>query len=264
VLWVVGLFVDDSALVVDRLVGEVRALVGASGAEALGEILRSIRATERGGTAAIVAFGALVIGATTAFAELKESLDEIWHVRRQQVGGWWGLLRTRLLSLGMVFVLAFLLLVSLAINAAAALLSDALSEVIGLSGATALRVLSMLVTTVIITLLFASIYKLLPAISLRWRDVGRASFVTALLFMVGQIAIGAYIGNSAAASAYGAAGSLAAMLLWIYYSAAVFFLGAELTRLWVQPNRKTGEDSAPSPPGELREGAGDAAAAGGR
>jgi len=251
VLWLVGLFVDTE-LAAERLVLEIRRLGGPAGADVLPGALHRLHERGEGGGAAIIAFGALLVGATTAFAELKESLDEILGAREVQAGGVWGLLKTRLLSLGMLVVLALLLLVSLVVNTGVGLLSESLSELIGLREATALKLMSTLVTALVITLLFASIYKLLPAVSLRWRDVGRASVITALLFMAGQAAIGSYVGNSAAASAYGAAGTLAAMLVWIYYSALIFFLGAELTRAWVRPRRRAGpKDSSDARPGPL-------------
>jgi len=237
VLWLVGLFVD-SALATDRLLVEMRRLVGPAGADVFLGALQHLNDRGEGGSAAIIAFGALLVGATTAFAELKESLDEIWGARNLQGGGIWGLLKTRLLALGMLVVLALLLLVLLAVNAGIGLLSEPLSDLIGLREATALRWMSRLVTVLAIALLFASIYKLLPSVSLRWTEVGRASMVTALLFMAGHAAISTYVGSSAATSAYGAAGSLAAVLLWIYYSALIFFLGAELTRAWVRPARQ--------------------------
>ena len=138
-------------------------------------------------------------------------------------------LRARVVSFGMVLVLAFLLLVSLAVNAVLAVLSASL---IGADGAAALRWISWAATLVVVTGLFAAIYKLLPDADLAWRDALLGASVTAALFLVGRFAIGLYLGNSAPASAFGAAGSLAVLLLWVYYSSLILYLGAEFTHVY--------------------------------
>ena len=144
--------------------------------------------------------------------------------------GLWGLVRVRLLSFGLVLVLAFLLLVSLAVNAVLAVAS---SYLFGAEVGWALRAISWIATLVVVIGLLGAIYKLLPAAQLAWRDALLGATVTAGLFLVGRYLIGLYLGNSAPASAFGAAGSLAVLLLWVYYSAAIFFLGAEVTRLFI-------------------------------
>lgn len=234
VLGLVGLFADARAAS-DEIREQLGALVGPAGADVLDALVRHTLTEASGGIAALIALPVLLIGATTAFSELKQSLDEIWGVEAPAQSGIWGLLRTRLASFSLILVIAFLLLVSLAANAAIALLSKRLADVIGLSGTIALQVFSILLTLTVVASIFAAIYKLLPAIRLRWRDVGRASLVATVLFLIGQIAIGLYLGNSATASAYGAAGSLAVLMLWIYYSTTVFFLGAELNKFWLRP-----------------------------
>ena len=165
--------------------------------------------------------------------------------------GIWGFLRTRLLSFGMILVIAFLLLVSLAANAAVAVSSKQLADWVGLSGTLALQVVSTAMTLLVVFVIFASIYKLLPAIELRWRDVARAAGVTTVLFLLGQIAIGVYLGNSATANAYGAAGSLAVLMLWIYYSTSVFFLGAELNKFWLKLGQEKGSQPRAAEPARI-------------
>ena len=236
VLWLVG-FVVDAAVATQELRSQLVALVGPTAADAIDAVLQHTQEEARSLTALAVAFPVLLLGATTAFAELKESLDEIWGVQPPSQKGIWGLLRTRLVSFGMILVVAFLLLVSLAINAMVALASRQLARWIGLASTVTLQVLSTALAVTIVAIVFAAIYKLLPAIRLRWRDVGQAALVTTLLFLAGQVAIGVYLGNSATASAFGAAGSLAVLMLWIYYSSAVFLLGAELNKLWLRPAR---------------------------
>jgi membrane protein len=237
VLWLVGLVADAKAAS-EELRTQLTALVGPAGEEALDSLLVHTLEESKGFAAALVALPVLLLGATTAFTELKESLDEIWGVKAEAQSGLWGFLRTRLLSFGMILVIAFLLLVSLAANAGVAVASKALVSWIGLGGTVALQALSTLMSLLVVMTIFAAIYKLLPATELRWRDVARASLVTTVLFLLGQLAIGLYLGNSATANAYGAAGSLAVLMLWIYYSTSVFFLGAELNKFWLHLGRQ--------------------------
>jgi membrane protein len=171
----------------------------------------------------------LLVGATSVFAELKESLDDIWHVRKTRQSGVLAVLRTRLLSFGIVLVLAFLLLVSLVVSAAMAFLEK---YWVGRweEAAVALGALSSALSFLVIACLFAVIYKMLPEVKLAWKDVWIGALGTAALFTVGKHLIGVYLGNSGVASSYGAAGSVVALLLWVYYSGQIFFFGAEFTR----------------------------------
>lgn len=250
VLWIVGLVADVKAAS-DELRDELAALVGPSGEAVLDALIRHTLEQAKGGAALMLALPVLLIGATTAFSELKASLDDIWGVQPEVQSGVWGFLRTRLLSFGLILVIAFLLLVSLAANAMVAVASSRLASWVGLSGTIALQVLSTVVTLFVVFVIFAAIYKLLPAMELRWRDVAKAAAVTTVLFLFGQLCIGLYLGNSATANAYGAAGSLAVLMIWIYYSTSVFFLGAEMNRVWLrvgqQPARARGK--APGPAG---------------
>ena len=237
VLWIVGL-VADADTASGALRDQLGSLVGPAGQDALDALVMHTLEESKGIAAALLALPVLLIGATTAFSELKASLDDIWRVEAQAVRGVWGFLRTRLLSFGLILVIAFLLLVSLAANALVAVASSALAQWIGLGGTVALQILSTTLTLFVVFVIFTAIYKLLPAIELRWRDVARAAAVTTVLFLLGQLAIGLYLGNSATASAYGAAGSLAVLMLWIYYSTSVFLLGAELAKFWLHLGRE--------------------------
>jgi len=229
VLAVAGMIVDTTTLT-GAILQEARMLIGEPGAALLRELLAASQDGGRQGWAAAAAFAVLLVGATTAFAELKDSLDELFGHDSAATEGVWDLLRTRLLSFGLVLVLAFLLLVSLAVNAAFAVVSG---HLFGTELSWALRAISWFATDIVVIGLFAAIYKLLPEAHLAWRDALLGATVTAGLFIVGRYAIGLYLGNSAPASAFGAAGSLAVLLLWVYYSASIFFLGAEVTRLFI-------------------------------
>jgi membrane protein len=204
---------------------ELRGLVGTSGAEAIQLLLAGAADRGKGAIATIVASLLLVVGATSVFAELKASLDEIWQVPPSKKPGIVDFIMTRFVSFGLVMVLGFLLLVSLVLSAALSQLEKYWGGVSPL-----MWPLTALVSYAVITILFAAIFKILPQIWLSWRDVLIGALGTAAFFMLGKYAIGVYLGNSDIVSGYGAAGSLIALLLWIYYSAQIFFFGAEFTR----------------------------------
>lgn len=210
-----------------EILSELRALVGPQGAEAIELVLAGARNHEQGRWATLIAGALLLFGATTVFTELKASLDEIWQVPPATESGILNLLHTRLLSFGLVLVLAFLLLVSLVISAALAVLERYWNDKNAIH---LLAGLSSLFSFGVIAALFAVIYKTLPRVRLSWRDVAIGALGTAAMFSLGKFAIGVYIGNSGVANSFGAAGSVIALLLWVYYSAQIFFLGAEFTR----------------------------------
>jgi len=217
-----------------ELVTQLRGLVGENGAEAAQAMLAAARDKEAGLIATIVATTLLVIGATTVFAELKVSLDELWEVEpKEEESGLMGLIRTRLLSFGIVLVLGFLLMVSLIVSALLAVLENYVGGLWGFS-TQLFSVISWIFSFCVISFLFAVIYKMLPSIPLSWHDVWIGSLATAGLFILGKYLIGLYLGNSGVTSSFGAAGSVIALMLWVYYSASVFFLGAEFTRIYAQ------------------------------
>jgi membrane protein len=211
------------------IVAQVQGLVGPNGAQAIQALLAAARDPASGLLATLVAGVLLVVGTTTVFVELKSSLDELWGDPKPSPSVFRELLRTRLLSFGLVLVLAFLLLVSLVVSAALAMLEHYANGIFAAS-APLLATISSLLTYAVIACMFAVIYKTLPDAPLSWHDVWIGAAFTAGLFALGKYVIGLYLGNSGVASSFGAAGSLIALLLWVYYSAQIFFLGAELTR----------------------------------
>jgi len=192
-------------------------------------VLAGAQNKESGIWATIIATVLLLVGATTVFAELKDSLDEIWGVPPPTDSTWWVVLRTRLLSFGLILVLAFLLMVSLVVSAGLALVEGYVGG-LWRDATVLLAWLAWLISFCVIAILFGVIYKLLPRIKLSWRDVTIGAIGTAAMFVLGKFLIGLYIGNSGVASSFGAAGSMIALLLWVYYSAQIFFLGAEFAR----------------------------------
>ncbi|HYD33575.1 MAG TPA: YihY/virulence factor BrkB family protein [Methylophilaceae bacterium] len=217
-----------------EMLTQLRGLVGENGAEAAQAMLAAARDKEAGLISTLIATALLIIGATTVFAELKVSLDELWEVQpKEEESGILSLIRTRLLSFGIVLVLGFLLMVSLVVSALLAVLENYLGNLWGLS-TELFTAISWTFSFFVISFLFSVIYKMLPSIPLSWHDVWIGAIATAGLFMLGKYLIGLYLGNSGVTSSFGAAGSVIALMLWVYYSASVFFLGAEFTRIYAQ------------------------------
>ena len=185
----------------------------------------------------------MLFGATGAFIQLQNALNQAWDVPEQREGGVRGHLLKRVLSLGMILGIGFLLLVSMLVGALLTAAGDSLAAMLPdyLSGGL-LRVMQLLIELVLITVLFGAIFKVLPDIEIGWRDVMIGAAFTAFLFIGGKFLLGIYLGTSDPGSSFGAAGALAAILVWIYYSAMILLLGAELTQVWMgrrQPERAT-------------------------
>lgn len=223
-------FGDDNAQ--NQVLAQLQELVGEAGATAIKALLNSAHYSDKKGLAAAIGVVTVLVGATSVFGELQNALGRIWQTPpNQKKGGWWRFVRGRVLSLGLVLGVGFLLLVSLVASAALAAfdgwLGRSLPEL-----SLMLPVVDLLVSLGMTVLLFALIYKYVPNEDIPWSDVWVGATVTALLFTVGKLLIGLYLGRSSFNSAYGGAGSLVVLLLWIYYSAQIFLLGAEFTRVF--------------------------------
>jgi membrane protein len=211
-----------------EIVNQIGDLVGPQGAQLVQSVLQNAGRRDAGLVATIIGIVTLILGANTALAELKAGLDQTWDVPPERRTGFWYSVRTRLLSVGMILVLGFLMLVSLAISAALTALERLSRGEMFMN--TVLSSVNSLFAFVLVAALFATIYKVLPSVRVAWRDVTVGSLVTALLFTAGKFAIGVYLGNSGLASTYGAAGSVVLILIWVYYSAQILLYGAEFTR----------------------------------
>jgi membrane protein len=225
---IVGYFLGKQA-VQGEIFAQLKGLLGTTSATAIQSLIVDAHLPGSGRTATGLATLLLVIGTTSVFAELKDSLDDIWNVQAPIPTGVMAVLRARLLSFGLVLVLAFLLLVTLMVDAVLALAAH-YWEGLWIQTLPLLSSLSNVFVFAVISCLFAVIYKMLPEVKLSWSDVSIGALTTAVLFNLGKYLIGAYLGNNAVASSYGAAGSMAVLLIWVYYSAQIFFLGAEITR----------------------------------
>ena len=229
----VASFLFEQSQVQGRIIEQLQGLLGEDGAELVREMLISAQSQDSNSfLATVVGVVLLIVGASGLFIQLQDALNTVWNVRARTDEGIWGLVRDRLLSFGMVLAIGFLLLVSLALSAALTAVSGFVGSG-GLPGVDFLwRMANAVLSFGVITLLFGLIYKILPDAKINWSDVWIGSAITALLFTIGKWLIGLYLGNSSAASAYGAAGSFVVLLLWIYYSAQILLFGAEFTQVY--------------------------------
>lgn len=220
----------------DAARGEIQAqlqgLMGESGASVVQGLLASVSEPARGVTATALGLVLLVVGATTVFAELQGALDRIWRVgRRNRKGGWYWLVRARLLSFGMILAVGFLLVVSLVASAILGAISRRWETAFG-AWQSFIDAGNAAGGFLLVAIMFGLIYKFMPRVRVAWGDVWLGALLAALLFTLGKAVIGAYIGRSGLASAYGAAGSLVVVLLWVYYSAQILLVGAEFTHAY--------------------------------
>lgn len=245
VISVAGLIFGENAAR-GEIVGQIKGLVGNDGAQVVQTALKNSSNQETGIISLVISMVTLAIGSTVVFIELQESLNMIWKVKpkpgRHLIRG---LLKDRLQSFAIVIATGFLLLVSLLISASLSALNRFVNEKLIPVPISALDILNIIISFGVIFLLFALIYKILPDVDIQWNDVWIGALVTALLFVAGKYLIGLYIGSSTLSSTYGAAGSLVILLLWVYYSAQILFLGAEFTYVFanrfgsgIKPSRK--------------------------
>jgi membrane protein len=219
-----------------KIVGEIQALVGVSGASTVQDLINNARKPATGAVAAVIGLVTLLVGATGVASELQDSLNTIWNVKAEATNGIVAILKQRLMSFAMILGIGFLLLVSLVLSAALTALTELAGHALTAPDLI-LHLADFLFSFAVITVLFALIYKIVPDAEIRWGDVWLGASAASLLFAVGKLALGFYIARSGVESAYGAAGSLVVLLLWVYYSAQILFLGAELTQVHTTSRR---------------------------
>lgn len=237
---------------------ELSGVLGSEAARFINDMVKNSTGSNGGGWATVIGGVVLLFGASGVFAELQGALNIIWKAAPERGSGIWNFIRRRLLSFGMVLALGFLLLVSLMLSTMLAVLAKYVGS-FGLEEDILLRVAETVVSFLLMTMLFAAIYKVLPDVDLTWRDVTIGAGFTAALITLGKFLIGLYLGQSATASSFGAAGALVVLLLWVYYAAHILYLGAEFTYIFAT-NHGTQQDrpaalaaaadqNVPKPPG---------------
>jgi membrane protein len=221
----------------DAIINEVRGLMGTDGARTVQTVIEHGKSTHAGGLASVIGLIILLFGASSVFGELQSALNKIWDAKAAGNSGWLALVKTRLISFALVLAFGFLLLVSLVVSAGLAAFGHFLSGHLDLPRGL-LTALNALVSFAGIFVLIALILRFIPDVPLRWRHVWHGALATAVLFTAGKALLGLYLGTASVASAYGAAGSLIVVILWVYYSAMIFYFGAEFTR--VRTHRTSG------------------------
>lgn len=228
-----GLFFGREAIQ-GQVFGEINGLIGNQAAAQIQDIIKNMELSGETTLAVIIGGVTLLIGATSVFGEIQDSINIIWRVKAKPKRGWLKLIKDRLLSSSLIVGLGFLLIVSLIVNGALLALSDWLKNYFPDVTLIIFQIGNVLIGFMVITTLFGVIFKVLPDAKIAWKDVRAGAFFTACLFMLGRYLIGLYIHYSETASAYGAAGSLIVILVWVYYTAAILYFGAEFTRVYAE------------------------------
>jgi membrane protein len=241
-----------------QIFAQLHGLIGAKGAEALQAMVASAAKPKTGTLATIVGIVTLLLGASGVFGQLKDALNTIWNVEPKKSGGIFAMIRDRFLSVAMVLGVGFLLLVSLAIDAAVSGFAKFAGNRMP-GGEAVWQTAQMVISLGVVMVLFAMIFRFLPDLRIAWHDVWLGAAFTSILFVLGKFALGFYLGRAATTSSYGAAGSLIVLLLWVYYSAQILFFGAEVTQVWARQhgtlrNTLTRRFAAPSPAARERGG----------
>jgi membrane protein len=238
----VGATVYERDIVQQELINQVARLIGENSAAEIEKILLNAALDSTGTVAKIIGIATLVFSATTVFISLQTSLNKIWGIKPKPQRGFVKYLLDRLISLAMVISIGFLLLVSLVIDTALVVVQKKMSLLLDGWTLYFVSALNIILSLALITLIFAMLFKVLPDAKIKWRDVWVGSFITTVFFVLGKYLIGFYLGNSSVNSAYGAAGSLVIILIWVYYSTVIFLFGAELTSVYAE---KTGSEIMP-------------------
>ena len=256
VIAIAGFFLGHDAAS-GRVAGELGAVVGSEPAQGIQSVVASAHAPSTGLFSTIVGIATLFVGASGVFGELQSSLNTIWEVKPKPGRGILGELKDRFLSFTMVLGVAFLLLISLVLSSLLSAIGTRFSG--ALPGGEALwQMINFGFSLAVVTLLFALIFKYIPDAKIAWRDVWLGAAVTAVLFTIGKFLLGLYLGKAAVGSSYGAAGSIIALVVWVYYAAQILFLGAEFTQVQarsrgreIRPN----ENAVPQPKAEATQNA---------
>jgi membrane protein len=239
-----------------QISGQFRDMLGPQAADAIQSMIAHAYRPSAGIVATAIGIGTLLVGAAGVFTQIQDAFNTIWRVEPKKHSGFWAAIRSRFLSFTMVFGVGFVLLVSLVLSALLAGVSKYLGDMLPGSGFL-WSLLEVASSFLVISLLFAMLFKVLPDTDVQWRDVWVGALSTSALFTLGKFLIGLYLGRSSIASAYGAAGSLVVLLLWVYYAAQILYFGAELTRVYAEKfgsrvnatDRASADGTAPGSPG---------------
>jgi membrane protein len=213
---------------------EIKNLVGAEAAVQIQDVIKNIHITGKGFFASITSIIILLIGATGIFGEVQDSLNKIWGLRIKARTTWWKLILNRLLSFSLIVIIGFIMLVSLLLNALIAAFGNYLGRYLDDFSVIFIQITDNVLTFMATSFLFALMFKVLPDAKIKWKDVFIGGLITSFFFTLGKLAIGYYLGRSNLATVYGAAGSVIIIMVWVYYSAVILYLGAEFTKVYAK------------------------------
>ena len=228
-----GIFLGKDAIQ-GKIFEELHGLIGSQAALQVQDMIKAIELSGKSTMAFIIGLVTLLVGATSIFGEIQDSINIIWKVKAKPKRGWVKMLKDRLLSSSLIVTLGFLLIVSLVVNGALLALTDRLTRILPDITVVIAEVINVVISFIVITILFATIFKVLPDVKIKWKDVRVGAFFTACLFMLGRYLIGIYISTTGTGSTFGAAGSLIVILVWVYYTAAILYMGAEFTQVFAE------------------------------
>ncbi|SUJ14058.1 ribonuclease BN/uncharacterised domain fusion protein [Sphingobacterium spiritivorum] len=224
-----GVFFGQDAIE-GKVFTEMKGLVGPGAARQIQEVIMNLKLSGKSNLALVVSIITLLIGATTVFGDIQNSINRIWHVRAKPKKGWVKVIKDRLLSSSLVISLGFLLMVTLVVNGVILAFTDRLQRYFPDITVHLLDAINFSISFAVIFILFGIIFRALPDVKIEWRTVRSGAFFTAILFVIGRFVIGLYLQTSGTESTYGAAGSIILVLLWVYYTAAILYFGAIYTR----------------------------------
>ncbi|MVN92045.1 YihY/virulence factor BrkB family protein [Mucilaginibacter aquatilis] len=235
ILSLAGIFLGPDAAS-SKLYAQINQYVGGDAAKQIQDIVKNLQFSGKSGVALISGIATLLLGASSIFLEIQDSINTIWRVKAKPKKGWLKMLQNRFLSFSLIISLGFLLLASLIVNLIVSAIGSQLTRFLPAITERLIEVINLGVSFIVISILFGIIFKFLPDVKIKFKDVRSGAFFTAILFMIGQFAISLYLKYSAQGSAYGAAGSVIIILVWIYYTAAILYIGAEFTQVYAEAN----------------------------
>lgn len=230
----VGLILGQDAVHNNKIFDGINGMVGNQAAKQIQDMIKNAQLSGKTTSAVVIGGMILLLGATTVFVEIQESINMIWKVKAKPKRGWLKLLQDRLLSSSLIVGLGFLLIVSLVVNGLVLALSGVLTRFLPDITVIFVQIINAVISFLVITVLFGVIFKVLPDVKIGWKDIRSGALFTAVLFMIGRFGIGLYISTTGAGSTYGAAGSLIVILVWVYYTAAILYFGAEFTQAYAE------------------------------
>lgn len=231
---IVGLILGQDAVHNNKIFDGINGMVGNQAAKQIQDMIKNAQLSGKTTSAVVIGGMILLLGATTVFVEIQESINIIWKVKAKPKRGWLKLLQDRLLSSSLIVGLGFLLIVSLVVNGLVLALSGVLTRFLPDITVIFVQIINAVISFLVITVLFGVIFKVLPDVKIGWKDVRSGALFTAVLFMIGRFLIGLYISTTGTGSTYGAAGSLIVILVWVYYTAAILYFGAEFTQAYAE------------------------------